>query len=269
VIWFDTPSKNMTPELASQIVALLNKHPEIIWNNRLGGGYKGDTETPEQKIPADGFPGRDWETCMTINGTWGYKSADTNFKSTETLLHNLIDIASKGGNYLLNVGPTSKGVIPEPEADRLREIGAWLAVNGEAIYGTSAGPLPQAPAWGRVTQKPGKLYLSVFDWPKDGKLSLGISNQVNKAYLLAKPDTVLTTSQDANGITVHVPPTASDPIANVVVLEIQGAPEAAKASQTPASSGQQTTGHQSIVRWNPGPVIRLAIDSVVFVSSQT
>jgi len=243
VIWFDTPSRNMTPKLASQIVALLNKHPEIIWNNRLGGGYKGDTETPEQKIPADGFPGRDWETCMTINGTWGYKSTDTNFKSTKTLLHNLIDIASKGGNYLLNVGPTSKGVIPEPEADRLREMGTWLAVNGEAIYGTSAGSLPQAPVWGRVTQKPGKLYLSVFDWPKDGKLPLAISNQVTRAYLLAKPDIVLTTSRDANGITVNLPPGAPDPIASVVVLEIQGAPAAANASPAPAPSGQQASGH--------------------------
>ena len=126
VIWFDTPTKDMTPQLAAEIVALLNQHPNLIWNNRLGGGYKGDTETPEQTIPAQGFPGRDWESCMTINDTWGFKSYDTNFKSTETLLHNLIDIASKGGNYLLNVGPDSHGVIPQPEADRLLAMGAWL-----------------------------------------------------------------------------------------------------------------------------------------------
>ncbi len=136
VLWFDTPTANMTPARAAEIVALLNQHPNLIWNNRLGGGYKGDTETPEQYIPPQGFPGRDWESCMTINDTWGFKSYDTNFKSTATLLRNLIDIASKGGNYLLNIGPDSHGVVPAPEADRLREMGRWLAVNGEAIYGT-------------------------------------------------------------------------------------------------------------------------------------
>ena len=124
VIWFDTPTPDMTPALAGEIVALLNQHPNLIWNNRLGGGYKGDTETPEQYIPAQGYPGRDWEACMTMNDTWGYKSYDNNFKSTETLLRNLIDIASKGGNYLLNIGPDSKGDVPPAEVERLHEVGA-------------------------------------------------------------------------------------------------------------------------------------------------
>ena len=96
VLWFDTPTKLMTPERAAEFLPLLDLQPQIIVNNRLGGGFRGDTETPEQRIPPQGFPpGRDWETCMTINDTWGYKSYDTNFKSTETLLHNPVDIASK------------------------------------------------------------------------------------------------------------------------------------------------------------------------------
>ena len=114
----------------------------MITNNRLGGGYRGDTETPEQYIPATGFKDRDWETCMTMNDTWGYKSYDQNWKSTTTLVRNLIDIASKGGNYLLNVGPTAEGLIPEPSVERLEEIGKWMEVNGEAIYGTQASPFP-------------------------------------------------------------------------------------------------------------------------------
>ena len=105
----------MTPELAAKIVTVLNQHPKLIWNNRLGGGYKGDTETPEQYIPAQGYPGRDWEACMTMNDTWGYKVDDTDFKSTETLLRNLVDIASKGGNYLLNIGPMATGEVPKPK----------------------------------------------------------------------------------------------------------------------------------------------------------
>ena len=130
IVWFDTPTKDMTSELAGEIVKLLNEHPKLIWNNRLGGGYTGDTETPEQYIPAQGYPGRDWESCMTMNDTWGYKQDDTNFKSTETLLRNLIDIASKGGNYLLNIGPMATGEVPAAEVERLREVGKWLAVNG-------------------------------------------------------------------------------------------------------------------------------------------
>jgi alpha-L-fucosidase len=88
----------MTKERAEMILPLLKLQPNIIWNNRLGGGYKGDTETPEQKIPATGFKDRDWETCMTMNSTWGYKSYDHNWKSPEVLVRNLVDIASKGGN---------------------------------------------------------------------------------------------------------------------------------------------------------------------------
>ena len=110
----------MNKERAERLLPLLALRPGIITNNRLGGGYNGDTDTPEQHIPATGIQGRDWETCMTMNGTWGYKSYDHNWKSTETLIRNLVDIASKGGNYLLNVGPTAEGLIPQPSIDRLQ-----------------------------------------------------------------------------------------------------------------------------------------------------
>ncbi len=112
VLWWDYPV-DMTRERAEMLLPLLRLQPGIITNDRLGGGVRGDTETPEQAIPAVGIKGRDWETCMTMNDTWGYKSDDNNWKSSETLVRNLIDIVSKGGNYLLNVGPTSEGLIPE------------------------------------------------------------------------------------------------------------------------------------------------------------
>jgi len=151
VLWWDTPT-NMNRQRADMLLPLIQLQPGIITNNRLGGGYGGDLSTPEQHIPATGIPGRDWETCMTMNGTWGFKSYDHNWKPTETLIRNLVDIASKGGNYLLNVGPTSLGEIPQPSVERLREIGKWMKVNGASIYGTTASPFYRL-AWGRCTKK--------------------------------------------------------------------------------------------------------------------
>jgi alpha-L-fucosidase len=206
-------------------------------NNRLGGGYQGDTETPEQFIPATGYPGRDWETCMTLNDTWGFKSYDTNWKSTETLIRNLADIASKGGNYLLNVGPTAEGQIPEASVERLAEVGRWMDANGESIYGTSASPFKKL-SWGRCTQKPGKLYLHVFDWPKGELVVPGLKNRVTKAYLLtdaSKKPLAVTVSED--GPKVKLPSQAPDKIDSVVVLEIVG-----KLDVEPQVLGQNDAG---------------------------
>jgi alpha-L-fucosidase len=126
----------------------LYRTPEAGWKGMGAGGFAmqldtrfGDFITPEQHVPATGVPGLDFEVCMTMNGTWGFSEHDKKWKSTQTLLRNLIDIASKGGNYLLNVGPTGDGSVPEASVTRMREIGAWLEKNGEAIYGTTASPL--------------------------------------------------------------------------------------------------------------------------------
>src|SRR5262249_21379488 len=159
---------------------------------------------------------------MTINDTWGYKSYDTNFKSTQKLLRNLIDIASKGGNYLLNVGPTSEGEIPQPEQDRLLEIGKWLKVNGEAIYGASASPFEKQLKWGRCTRKGDTLYLHVFNCPQDGKLLVPLLNAKATAALLTEPNKSLNVSTSDKGMIIDVPATAPDADATVIVLKPVG-----------------------------------------------
>jgi len=229
VLWWDTPC-DMNQARAAKLIELLKLKPGIIHNDRLGGDFRGDTETPEQSIPATGFQGRDWETCMTMNDTWGFKSYDTNWKSTETIVRNLVDIASKGGNYLLNVGPTSEGLIPGPSVERLKAVGAWMKVNGDAIYATSASPFKRLP-WGRCTKtisgNDTTLYLHVFNWPADGKLLVpGLKNSVTAAQLLAGA-TALPFTSTPDGVEVRVPDAAPDKISSTVVLKIKGAPEIA------------------------------------------
>jgi len=238
VMWFDGEwikdwTEPQGKDLYNYVRAL---QPNILINNRVGKGrkemeglnkgdqeYAGDFGTPEQQIPATGLPGVDWESCMTMNDTWGYKSYDHNWKSSEDLLQKLADIASKGGNFLLNVGPTAEGVIPDASVERLAAIGNWMKVNSESIYGTTASPLGKLP-WGRCTAKPGKLYLHVFDWPTNLRLEVpGLKNQVNKAYLLSdKKRTTLTVRRESKDtIAVRIPREAPDVVNTVVVLEIK------------------------------------------------
>ena len=226
VVWFDGGWEHKPEEHKSEeIVAMIRELcPDIIINNRIK--IPQDFDTPEQKIPPTGIPGRDWETCMTMNNTWGFKKNDTDWKSTEKLLRQLVDVASKGGNYLLNIGPMASGQIPYASIERLSAIGAWMDVNGESIHGTTASPFEEL-SWGRCTKKPGVLYLHVFDWPEDGRLVVpGLKNKVKKAYLLADTKgSRLKVSRSGDDVCVTLPAIAPDPIDSVVALRIKGEPD--------------------------------------------
>jgi alpha-L-fucosidase len=222
ILWWDTPCE-MTLARAAKFAPTLSLYPNLIVNNRLCEGIAGDLETPEQFIPATGFPGKNWESCMTMNTTWGFGANDHNWKSPESLIRNLIDIASKGGNYLLNVGPTSKGLIPTPSIERLKEVGTWMKSNGDGIYGTTASPFRNLD-WGRCTVKKvgGKnlIYLHIFDFPKDGILHIpGLASNINAAYLLKDKSIKFKTELAVNYLNVYLPENIKQLFATTIVLE--------------------------------------------------
>jgi alpha-L-fucosidase len=248
ILWWDFSAQDFQGQTAWHAFDLMRlvreKQPAIIMNNRLfrtpeAGwasmameGYAphldaiyGDFITPEQHIPANGMPDVDWETCMTMNTTWGYSDHDHAWKSDETLIRNLVDIASKGGNFLLNIGPKGDGTVPEESVRSLQAMGAWMKVNGESIYGTQANPLPSF-AWGRCTRKTQGtreiLYLHVFDWPKVGKLIVpGLKNEPGAVTLL-KDGSKLSAKQIGSDWEISVPEAAPDRYVSVIKAELKG-----------------------------------------------
>ncbi len=226
MIWFDTPM-NVEQRYSRELYRLVKElQPQCLVNGRIGnqcGDYISTGDNLIPSLPLD----RDWEIPATINDTWGYKSFDHNWKSAQQIARLLVTINGRGGNYLLNVGPTAEGVIPEPSARVLREVGRWVRANGEAIYGTKPAPvLPyDTSAWGGVTWKPGRLFLHVFQWPP--RLTIhGLANTVRSVRLLADPAVVLSyrtqvnTSQRQHRLVIDRPEGVSDPIASVVEVQL-------------------------------------------------
>ena len=236
LIWFDTPH-NMNNERGQRFIDIVHEmQPATLIDGRLGteGDYRsmGDNAIPNQVLKGD------WEVPATINHTWGYKKDDTDWKTPEDLTFKLVDIVSKGGNYLLNVGPTSEGVIPQSSQDNLRAVGRWLKVNGESIYGARptpfgdelGSPIPgvtdkkgnpgfAAKTDWRCTTKPGKLYIHLFKWPS-GSFELDkVQGKVSKAYMLADSrHAALKFKQDGGHVSVSLPGAAPDKMDSVLVL---------------------------------------------------
>jgi alpha-L-fucosidase len=168
-----------------------------------------------------------FEVCMTMNDTWGYKKNDRNWKSAQRLIQMLSDVASKGGNLLLNIGPRADGSIPQESIDRLEAIARWMEVNSEAIHATTASPFPRRLSWGRVTQKAAEngatsLYLHIWDWPADGKILLPTLKELPSSGILLKGGAAVTAQASADGIVIHLPATATDPDVSVARLDFPG-----------------------------------------------
>ena len=226
LIWFDTPvllNKEQVLELERLV---REKQPQCLINSRLGHGLGDYMQMGDNMVPSDVYP-FDWEIPATLNDTWGYKTRDHNWKSADYLIYRLADIVSKGGNYLLNIGPRADGTIPQESVDRLRAVGRWLKVNGESIYGTGHSPFSVTDQAWRCTTKPGTLYLHLLGWPAGGKFTLdGLRSDVSGAYLLADPKREpLKTERQGARLVVHLPGDAPDPYDSVLVLKIRGEPD--------------------------------------------
>ena len=227
ILWFDGGWEHSAEELHSREVneMIRSIQPQIIINDR--NHLPEDHATPEQTIPAGAMPGgRLWETCMTINDTWGYAKNDTNWKPAEDLIRKLCDIASKGGNFLLNVGPTAEGEFPPEIVQRLAAIGRWMKVNGESIYGTTQSPFRKLPFDGRCTVKGNYLYLHVFKWPDEGLKLLGLETPVVEAYALnTRQKLSVQRSSTPDGPVISISkPKALDPAATVIRLKLAAPP---------------------------------------------
>jgi len=250
VLWFDGEwESTWTHAYGKPLYDLcLKTDPKIVVNNRVdvfregmegmtsSDKAAGDFGTPEQTIPATGMPGVDWETCMTMNNNWGYNAADKNFKSTKEMIRMLCDIASKGGNFLMNIGPRPDGTFPDESVQRLKEIGEWMRVYGESVYDTEASPFKKL-EWGRCTMRKEPLrasgrpsgirsttlYLHVFDWPKDGTLVVpGLGNDVLGARLLGRAN--LRSKRVVSDVRITVPKEMPNSNCSVVALQIVGQP---------------------------------------------
>lgn len=241
-IWFDGGWEHNATELHSaEVNAMIRSiQPRILINDR--NQLPEDYSTPEQTIPAGAMKGgRLWETCMTINDTWGYTRDNTNWKSTQDLVRKLCDIAHKGGNFLLNVGPTDLGTFPDPIVERLLQVGDWMKVNGAAIYGTSQSPYKKLPFDGRCTVKGDRMYLMVFTWPEEGLALPGLQTQVLAARALAGDEPLeVHQAAGAEPVTYIQRPARLDPIATVIELKLGGKPQVSVTapSQKPDAAGQ-------------------------------
>jgi len=239
VIWFDGGWEHDPIALHSVEVnrMIRSLQPSVIINDR--NHLPEDHATPEQSIPANAMPnGRLWETCMTMNDTWGYGRNDTNWKSATDLIHKLCDIASKGGNFLLNVGPTNLGQIPDASVERLKRVGEWMHVNSRSIYATTKSPFRRLPFDGRCTVKGDRLYLQVFTWPAEGLSLSGLKTPVREAHTLMGGEKLAVTTQ--GGEVLIAKPSRLDPDATVVELRLAGPPEveaAATQALRPAKDG--------------------------------
>ncbi|WP_407562389.1 alpha-L-fucosidase [Streptomyces sp. 184] len=245
LLWFDgewdtdNPHNPWTAQDGERLETYLRGlNPDLVVNNRVGKRRvtDGDYGTPEQEIPGAPVDGQLWESCMTLNGHWGYARYDEDWKSSASLVRNLLSTASRSGNYLLNVGPDARGRVPEPSLQRLGEMGDWLrtAGQGEAVHGAGFGGLVEQPDWGTVSRKGDKLYAAVTEWPAAGAalhLRARTDIDVTGARVLGS-DQRVTVAESGDSFDLTPAGAATNDAATVIELTVDPGPTAAPGSGT-------------------------------------
>ena len=259
LVWFDRGM--YTPQQGRAFAELVWKHqPYCLVNGRVGN-YEQELLGDYQNMNDNGMPiggiEESWETPQTLNETWGYSDFDHEWKNPEEVIRRLVEIVSRGGNYLLNIGPDGEGVVPGPSVEILQAVGRWVSANGESIYGTTVSPFHELP-WGYCTTKETTLYLHVFDWPGDRRLRLhGLHTAARSASLLTNPAKRLPIRQEDGCLEITVPDEPSDPVNTVIVVNLAGTPRVDPPVVSQASDGtialdyiRAITGGSAVKRFN-------------------
>lgn len=225
LLWLDTPMY-MTEEQSKKLKAHINSlQPDCLISGRIGNNLGDYMTTGDNFIPAVAYH-RPFEVPATINSTWGYNKYDTNWKSTAKILRSLVKVVSRGGNYLLNIGPRGDGSVPEESIAILEEVGSFMEKNGESIYGSKVLPLyPYDIDWGYFTAKKGKLYIHIFEDKEEAYL-LNIANKPLLCYRLSDGLPLnlkeRTTCEGDSSWLIKLPPREKGEIDQVVCVEIEG-----------------------------------------------
>jgi len=227
IVWFDTPEQTTRKQSIALEQLVRRLQPRAIVNTRVGNQVGDVEEMGDNQIPVRPT-GRDFEVPATMAESWGHSELDTApyWKSSTRLIRHLVDIASKGGNYLLNIGPDGRGAIPPAAQERLAAIGRWMTSYGESIYGTSASSKPQ-PDWGRFTQRGDLLYAHLFEWPGRAFVLPVDASFIERVELLTVAKPIPVTWSPSYGAAVVLALPAAAPDLHVSVLRVTLRPQEA------------------------------------------